>query len=93
MEFGPEETIHVRHSSTAEDGEDEESKIFLMDPEVKADRVEEQDEREPPAELIDNNLLSAIRPLIEDGADEQRLDDRPVQIVYQGCKPVQETVV
>ena len=51
--------------------------VVVPGPYVDVDSVEDGKEREPPADAINDDLLSALEELIDDGAEEKEVDEGP----------------
>ena len=46
-------------------------------PDIDIDRVEDSEEGEPPANAINDDFLAAFKELVDDGAEEKEVDERP----------------
>ena len=51
--------------------------VVVPGPNVDVDGVEDGEEREPPADAVDDDLLSALKELVDDGAEEKEVDEGP----------------
>ena len=53
--------------------------VIMPDPKVHIGRVENGEKGEPPANAVNDDLLAALKELIDDGAEEQEVDEGPVR--------------
>ena len=53
--------------------------VVVVGPEVDADGVEDA-EGEAPADAVNDDLLAALQERVDDGAEEQEVDEGPVQM-------------
>ena len=53
--------------------------VVVAGPEVDVDGVEDAEEGKPPADAVNDDLLAALKELVDDGAEEQEVDEGPVR--------------
>jgi hypothetical protein len=51
---------------------------MICGPEIDVDGIEDAKKREPPGNAIDDGLLAVWEELVDDGAEEEGVDERPV---------------
>ena len=54
--------------------------IVVAGPEVDVDGVEDAEEGKAPADAVNDGLLAALEERVDDGAEEQEVDEGPVQM-------------
>jgi len=71
------DVVDVGDGGAYEEGKDECDDVVAMRPDVDVDGVEEEKEGEAPVDAVDDDLLAALEELVDDGSEEQEVDDRP----------------
>ena len=51
--------------------------VVVPGPEVDVDGVQDGEEGKTPGDAVDDDLLSAIEELVDDGSEEQEVNERP----------------
>lgn len=51
--------------------------VVVPGPEVDVDGVQDGEEGEAPGDAVDDDLLSAIEELVDDGSEEEEVNKRP----------------
>jgi len=51
---------------------------MICGPEVDVDGIENAEKRKPPRNAIDDGLFACWEELVDDGAEEENVDERPV---------------
>ena len=52
-------------------------------PDVDVDHVQDGEEREPPANAVNDDLLAALKELVDDSSEEKEMDERPDPVLGQ----------
>jgi len=69
--------VNVRHRRGHEEGKDKGNNVVLGSPQVDVDGIEDTEERKTPVYTVYNDRFSVIRELIDDGTEEQEMDEGP----------------
>jgi len=72
------DVVDVADGRGNQKGKDESGDVMVVSPDGDEDGVEDGEEREPPGDSVDHNGLCMGRgELVDDGAKEEEVDDRP----------------
>ena len=71
--------IRVASDGQVERGQRHTDDVVVAGPEVDVDGVEDAEESKPPADAVNDDLLAALKELVDDGAEEQEVDEGPVR--------------
>jgi hypothetical protein len=71
--------VNVSDSAGDEQGENERRDVALMRPEVDVDGIQDSEQRESPRDTVDDDALAMGEELIDDGAEEENVNDGPGQ--------------
>ena len=63
-----------------ERGQRQTDDVVVAGPEVDVDGVEDAEEGKAPADAVNDDLLAALEERVDDGAEEQEVEEGPVQI-------------
>ena len=68
------DVVDVGDRRADEEREDERDDVVSVAPDVDVEGVEEDEERETPVDSIDDNLLAVIEELVDNRAEEKKVD-------------------
>lgn len=71
--------VNVGYCGGYEKGENKGGDITAMSPEVDVDGIENTEERESPGNSVDDNSFSIGEELVDDGAEEEKVNNGPNQ--------------
>jgi len=69
--------IDVGDGGANQEGEDEGEDVAAMTPEIDVDGIQQDEERQAPVDGINDNLFAIVEELVDNGAEEQEMNNRP----------------
>ena len=57
--------------------------IVVPGPDVDVDHVQDGEEREPPANAVNDDLLATFEELVDDCSEKEKVDERPAGDVQE----------
>ena len=66
--------------------------VVLPGPYIYVDGVQDSEEREPPADAVNDDLLSALKELVDDSSEQQKMNERPRDNEQESPQEVDSTV-
>lgn len=69
--------VNVRNGRAHEESKDERDDIVSAAPDIDVNGVENGEERETPADAVNDDFFARVGELVKEGAEEEKMDERP----------------